>query len=134
MVVVKKATYELNRHYSWIPRFCIEIFLKPCVSCQIRKSLKQYVLSKPIISLGVMTRLQIDSIDMRTRPDKVSSDLIYYWILNCIDHFSKFLWAFPLQNKTAVEVSTKLRELFLDHLGCLIVIMDENWYRALLWN
>ena len=59
-----------------------------------------------------MTRLQIDLIDMRTGPDKVSSDLIYYWILNCIDHFSKFSWAFPLQNKTAVEVSMKLRELF----------------------
>ena len=62
----EKTTYELNRHYSWIPRFCIGIFIKQCVSCQIRKLLKQHVLSKPIISLGVMTRLQIDLIDMRT--------------------------------------------------------------------
>ena len=59
-----------------------------------------------------MTRLQIDLIDIRTRPDKVSSDLVYCWILNCIDHFSKFCWTFPLRNKSAGEVAIKLRELF----------------------
>ncbi|CAF4996115.1 unnamed protein product [Rotaria sp. Silwood1] len=60
----------------------------------------------------VMTRLQIDLIDLRTRHDKISSDLAYCWILNCIDHFSKFSWAFPLKNKSANEVASKLHELF----------------------
>jgi hypothetical protein len=59
-----------------------------------------------------MTRVQIDLIDIRTRPDKVSPDLVYNWILNCIDHFSKFSWSFPLKNKSAAEVADKLRELF----------------------
>ncbi|CAF5036481.1 unnamed protein product, partial [Rotaria socialis] len=80
--------------------------------CQIRKPLKQHVIGKPIISLGVMTRLQIDLIDMRTRPDILKPDIIYNWILNCIDHFSKFSWSYPLKNKSAAEVALKLRELF----------------------
>jgi hypothetical protein len=49
---------------------------------------------------------------MRTRPDKTSPNITYSWILNCIDHFSKFSWAFPLRNKSANEVATKLRDLF----------------------
>ncbi|CAF1372155.1 unnamed protein product [Rotaria magnacalcarata] len=97
---------------KWIPRFAVEIFLKQCVPCQIRKPLKQHVIGKPIISLGVMTRLQIDLIDMRTRPDILKPDIIYNWILSCIDHFSKFSWSYPLKNKSATEVVLKLRELF----------------------
>ncbi|CAF1516025.1 unnamed protein product, partial [Didymodactylos carnosus] len=95
-----------------LPRFAVDIFLKQCLPCQLRKPIKHHVVSKQIISLGVMTRLQIDLVDMRTRPDKVSENVVYNWILNCIDHYSKFCWAFPLKNKTAVDVSVKLRELF----------------------
>ena len=59
-----------------------------------------------------MTGLQIDLIDMRIRPYKILPDINYCWILNCIDHFSKFSWAYPLKNKTSGEVVAKLRELF----------------------
>ncbi|CAF4582297.1 unnamed protein product, partial [Didymodactylos carnosus] len=59
-----------------------------------------------------MPRLQIDLIDIRTRPDVISIDVSYLWILNCIDHFSKFSWSYPLQSKSAVEVTQKLRALF----------------------
>jgi hypothetical protein len=107
-----KTIHELNSHYSWIPRFAVEMYLRQCISCQTRKPLKQHVIAKPIIATGVMTRLQIDLIDMRTRPDVISPDLTYNWILNCIDHFSKFTWGFALKNKSALEVALKLRELF----------------------
>jgi hypothetical protein len=70
------------------------------------------VVTKPIISLGVMTRVQIDLIDMRTRPDKISPDIVYGWILNCIDRFSKFCWRYALKNKSTNEVALKLRDLF----------------------
>ncbi|CAF2132348.1 unnamed protein product [Rotaria magnacalcarata] len=106
-----KTLFELNSHYSWIPRFAVEIYLKQCITCQTRKPLKQHVVNKPIISLGVMTRLQIDLIDMRTRPDILNPDVTYNWILHCIDHFSKFTWSFDLKRKSADEVAIKLREL-----------------------
>ncbi|CAF1534512.1 unnamed protein product, partial [Didymodactylos carnosus] len=76
----------------------------------VRKPVKQPFVSKPIISLGVTARLQIDLIDMRTRPDAISSDAAFQWILNCIDHFPKFSWAFALKNKSAVEVAKCLDE------------------------
>ncbi|CAF1135490.1 unnamed protein product [Didymodactylos carnosus] len=59
-----------------------------------------------------MSRLQIDLVDMRTRPDKIKQDVVFNWILNCIDHFNKFCRAFRLKNKSAVDVPVKLRELF----------------------
>ncbi|CAF1119825.1 unnamed protein product [Didymodactylos carnosus] len=49
---------------------------------------------------------------MRTRPDVISNDLVFQRILNCTDHFSKFSWAFALQNKSAAEVAKCLRGLF----------------------
>ncbi|CAF1301878.1 unnamed protein product [Didymodactylos carnosus] len=85
-----KTVYEINSHYSWLPRFAVDIFVKQCLPCQLHKPVKHHVVSKPIISLGVMTRLQINLVDMRTRPDKVSENVVYNWILNCIDHYSKF--------------------------------------------
>ena len=47
------------------------------VPCQTRKPLKQHIISKPSISLRVMTRLQIDLIDMRTRPDVLSPNITF---------------------------------------------------------
>ena len=70
------------------------------------------MISKPIVSVGVMTRLKIDLINIRTRPDIIDQDTIYNWILNCIDHFSKYSWAYPLGNKSINDVALKLRELF----------------------
>ena len=49
---------------------------------------------------------------MRTRPDKISQEIIYNCIFNCIDRFSKFSWAFPLNTKAANDAAMKLRELF----------------------
>ena len=86
-----RTIHELNLHYSWIPRFVVEVFTKQCISCQTGKPLKEHMIPKPIVSVGVMIRLQIDSIDMRTRPDIIDQDTIYNWILNCIDHFSKYI-------------------------------------------
>ena len=50
---------------------------------------------------------------MRTRPDVIDPDNVYNWILNCIDHFSKFNWAYRLKHKSANDVAIKLRELIV---------------------
>ncbi|CAF0806594.1 unnamed protein product [Didymodactylos carnosus] len=107
-----KTLAEILAHYSWIPKIAVEIYLKYCIPCQHRKPVKTPVLSKPILSLGVLTRLQIDLIDMRTRPNCISSDVVYQWILHCKDHYSKYSWAYSLVDKSADGVAKKLRELF----------------------
>ncbi|CAF3869188.1 unnamed protein product [Rotaria sp. Silwood1] len=84
-----KMRYEFNQHYYWLPSQMIDCFLQCCISCQVRKSIKNPVVSTAIISIGFMTRLQMDLIDLRTRPDKD-----FQWILHCRDHYSKYSWAF----------------------------------------
>ena len=39
-----KTIHELNLHYSWIPRFAVEVFTKQCISCQTRKPLKEHMI------------------------------------------------------------------------------------------
>ena len=62
-----------------------------------------------------MTRLQVNLIDMTTRPDSLNPVVTYNWILNCIHHFSKFTWAFALKTKSANEMALKLRALMKWH-------------------
>ncbi|CAF1150067.1 unnamed protein product [Didymodactylos carnosus] len=116
-----KVRYEISQHYSWIPSKAIDIFLSGCVACQVRKPVKNHVVPKAIISLGFMTRVQIDLIDLRTRPDKQ-----FNWILHCRDHFSKYSWAFALPTKEAHYVLEKLQQLFYQFGPCRILQSDNG--------
>ncbi|CAF4327003.1 unnamed protein product, partial [Didymodactylos carnosus] len=107
-----KTVAEVNSHWSCVPKRAVEIYLKHCSACQLRQPVKQPTVSKPIIALGFLTRLQVDLIDFRTRPDNVSQDMKYQWILHAIDHFSKYTFPYPLKTKSAVEVAQHLRQLF----------------------
>ena len=49
---------------------------------------------------------------MQTRPDAIDPDNVCSWILNCIDHFSKFSWAYPLKHKSTNDAAMELRKLF----------------------
>ena len=58
-----------------------------------------------------MERLQIDLIDYSKSPlPKFNNNMNY--ILTCIDCFSKFIWAFPLKNKSSSVVANTLQNLF----------------------
>ena len=59
------------------------------------------------MSIGFLTRLQVDLIDMRS--------MIYNeftFIMHCKDHFTKFSWLFPLKSKEAIGVAINLKQLF----------------------
>ena len=36
-----KTVFELSSHYSWVPRFAGETYLKQCITCQTRKPIIQ---------------------------------------------------------------------------------------------
>ena len=72
---------------------------KPLKTPAAGKPLKKPAAGKPTISLGFLTSLQIDLIDMRSRPDGDK------WILHIRDHFSKFSWTHPLTSKRSSEVA-----------------------------
>jgi transposase InsO family protein len=116
-----KMRHEINQHYYWIPSHVVDIFLHCCVSCQLRKSVKAHVAPTAIIAIGFLTRLQMDLVDLRTRPSNNCQ-----WILHCRDHFSKFSWAFALQNKEANGVARCLVDLFYQFGPCRILQSDNG--------
>ncbi|CAF3436338.1 unnamed protein product [Rotaria socialis] len=62
---------------------------------------------KPIVSIGFLTRLQVDLIDMRS----VSYDG-FNFIMHAKDHFTKFTWLYALPSKEAIHVANNLRNMF----------------------
>ncbi|XP_008274017.1 uncharacterized protein LOC103353042 [Stegastes partitus] len=102
-----KTWDEVKNNYAFIPRVAVELYLQTCLTCSTRQSLKQPTSAKPTISLGFLTRVQVNLIDMTSKPDDD-----YKWILHARDHFSKYSWAFPLTSKRASEVAQKLVMLF----------------------
>ena len=67
---------------------------------------------KPILSRGVMDRIQIDLKEFTLYADDNDG---YNYLLTVVDHFSGFPWAFPLFNKTANEVAHYLINLFFEY-------------------
>jgi hypothetical protein len=78
-----------------------------CDTCQTRRSFPTTNSGKPIVSVGFLTRLEVDLIDMRS----VSHDG-YNFIMHCKDHFTKFSWLYALTSKEAIHVAKHLREIF----------------------
>ena len=49
-----KCLEHIAVNYSWANRALLQIFIAHCSSCQIRKSIKTNIVSKPIIALGTI--------------------------------------------------------------------------------
>ncbi len=60
-----------------------------------------------LVSVGFMTRMQVDLIDMRS-----SEYNGFKWIFHAKDHFSKYSWLFPMTSKEAVNVANLLQSIF----------------------
>ena len=65
--------------------------------------------------------MQIDLIDMRHLPD---GD--FHWILHCIDHWSKFNFAYPLESKHAANVSAALGNHVFPYFGVPRILHSDN--------
>ena len=91
-----KTLHEVKKSYAGIRFPLIDLYIEACTTCFTRKPLKKPIAGKPIIALGFLTRVQVDLIDMTSRP---GNDFRY--IMHAIDHFSSFLghilWLAKLQ-------------------------------------
>ncbi|XP_013396219.1 KRAB-A domain-containing protein 2-like isoform X2 [Lingula anatina] len=115
-----KTFEEVKRNYSWIPRRAVSFYLQTCRECHSKKASKTPQASKTIISLGYLSRLQIDLIDMTSIPDGE-----YIWILYAKDHFTKFSWAYALTSNRTDEVASKLVEQFC-FFGTPVVLQSDH--------
>ena len=65
--------------------------------------------------------MQTDLIDMQHLPDRN-----FHWILHCIDHWSKFNFAYPLESKHAENVSAALGNHVFPYFGVPRISHSDN--------
>ncbi|CAF4168027.1 unnamed protein product, partial [Rotaria sordida] len=97
----------VKKRYAGIPQQAVIIFINMCDVCQVRRSFHKQPAGKPIVSLGFLTRLQVDLMDMRSTVYDG-----FCFIMHCKDHFTKFSWLFPLKSKEASGVAFHLKNIF----------------------
>jgi hypothetical protein len=102
---------KIKSQFIGITRKDVSDVLKKFEIKQLKRNVVQREL-KPILSTKPMEIWQIDLVDF-TKLGYTKQNNGYCFILNCIDHFSKFLWSFPLKNKSAEVVSDVLQRLIL---------------------
>ena len=107
---VESIYRSLSREIIGISRHQVAKASMRMESKQISHGANQSIL-QPLVVTRVMERVQIDLIDYsKSTLPKFNNDMNY--ILTCIDCFSKFLWAFPLRNKSSSVVANTLQNLF----------------------
>ncbi|CAF1570775.1 unnamed protein product [Rotaria magnacalcarata] len=115
-----KTWIEVKDQYGWVPLDTVKLFISQCDVCSNRKTFPKPAAEKPIVSIGYFTRLQVDLIDMRSIPNGE-----YKWILHAKDHFTKFLWTYPLQSKEAEPVAQKFLQQFYS-FGAPRILQSDN--------
>ena len=53
--------------------------------------------------------------DVTELPDELTNNRKYLYLLNIIDHFSKYAFSYILENKTADTILDKIKDCFLNH-------------------
>ena len=91
----------LATKYANVTTEQINIYRSFCETCALKKSkARRGVVVKPILTQNVMSRGQVDLIDMQSQPDGE-----FKFILNYQDHFCKFCVLRPLKHKTVSSVA-----------------------------
>ena len=92
----RRMADHLKSYYNNISRTICNIFTSFCAGCaQSNKRYGKPQAYRPIISETFNSRGQIDLIDMQAAPDGE-----YKWILQYIDHLTKFCYLRPLKSKS----------------------------------
>jgi hypothetical protein len=113
---------EVFKIYSNITLKVINIYLKNCIECTLKKKKKQPVelVVKPIVSDNFDSRLQIDLVDMQS-----CKDGDYKWILNAQNHHTKMVHLRALKSKTAAEVAINVFDIFIN-FGAPLILQSDN--------
>ena len=98
------------RKYLNIFRTEVAEFLKRQKNYQLSRNTR-HVINKPILASQPNERWAIDLVDMQRYETKNRG---YKYILTCIDHYSRRVWAKPLKNKTAEDVSLAIGQICED--------------------
>ena len=113
---------DIGRKYANIPKQAVGLYKKHCEECQKKHKRPKVkgVVVNPILTADVLSRCQVDLIDMQSLP---SGD--FKWILVYQDHFSKYVLLRPLTSKRAAEVAHQLVDIFLT-FGAPAILHSDN--------
>jgi transposase InsO family protein len=83
-----------------------------------------HIINKPILATAPNERWAIDLVDMNRYQDKNKE---YRYILTCIDHFSRYVWARPLKLKESQEVTEAMQDICSKAgVYCKILMRDNG--------
>lgn len=109
------------RKYLNIFRTEVAEFLKRQKNYQLSRNTR-HVINKPILASQPNERWAIDLVDMQRYETKNRG---YKYILTCIDHYSRRVWAKPLKNKTAEDVALAIGQI-CDDAGVYPHILQKD--------
>jgi len=115
-----KTFDELKKRYSYIPRKLVAAFVNACSFCTSRRTVSTPVSVTPTIANKFMSRVQLDLIDLRTRPNGE-----YRYIVHARDHFTRFSWAEALTDNQAINVARFLFKTFTQ-FGPPVFLQSNN--------
>jgi IS30 family transposase len=118
----KKLLTIVNQKYYGILQASVYSFVAECSICSRYNSLTTL---QPVFINEITARLDLlmmDCVDLRKYSELNSG---YSWILNVIDTFTKYLWSFKLEHKTANSVLECLKYIF-ENYGVPLAIQSDN--------
>jgi hypothetical protein len=107
---INKTHQRVNELYYGITQDNVEWILNRCTHCIETAANKSAPGVTPIISKGPLHKTYIDLMDFRSQRD---SD--FAWILQVKDHFSKFIWLFPLKDKASSSIAQEIHKWLGEH-------------------
>jgi transposase InsO family protein len=120
---IENCYRKISAQYLGITRQDISKVLKRMEIKQLKRPTLQREL-KPIIASKPMEYLQLDLMDFsKLKYEKFNNGYVY--LLNIIDIFSKFLWCFPIKNKSGEVVADIIQKLILSE-GTPEILASDN--------
>ena len=99
-------------------------FVAKCEICNADKNIKK-IKPPPKIILDEGPRFRY-VVDIWELPESLAENSEYIYILDCVDHFSKFLNAYLLKNKTMDLVISKIKLFIVNNGKCKIIQSDNG--------
>ena len=112
-------------NYDWVGmKNDVELYIKNCVDCAKMKSTEK---SKKEKSITILSRGPKDRYvaDLWYLPEYLKGHSNYLYVLDIIDHFSKFFNSYLLNTKEKFEIFTHIRD-FIDKYGKHNYLVTDN--------
>ena len=94
-----------------------------CIDCiKLRGGAKFKLCPKQIITKGAKERYVADGWQLHTELVNVSG---FKWVIDIIDHFSKFMASYPIEDNNAINVLNAIKE-FCMYVGYPKILQTDN--------